>query len=136
MTIDTRVAGTRSSVFLVATLKTEDGEISVKVRNLSTSGAQIQSKEAPPPAGSKGLFVRKEAEIPYKVIWQEGQKFGIQFDEEIDENELMVQTGKAERSAHPVARMHRPVQNFRRPGLTSRFSRPGNMKLNDWEGRE
>ena len=32
MTIDTRVAGTRSSVFLVATLKTEEGEISVKVR--------------------------------------------------------------------------------------------------------
>ena len=134
MTIDTRVAGTRSSVFLVATLKTEEGEISAKVRNLSTSGAQIQTKETPPPVGSRGLFIRKDAAIPYKIVWKENQKFGIQFDEEINENELMVQAGKADRSEFPVARMHRPVQSFRRPGLTTH--RKPNVEINDWEVRD
>ena len=114
MTIDTRAAGKRSSVFLIATLRADKVETQVKVRNLSSTGALIETKDEAPAVDSPGTFIRKDAEIPYKVVWRQNGKFGIRFDEDIDEDELMVQISNAKRAGAPPPR-------FRRPGLAERF---------------
>ena len=63
--------------------------------------------------GTKGKLVRRQNEIRFVVKWRQQERYGIEFDEPIDEQEMLIQIGKAERQPDYKPR-------FRRPGLTEK----------------
>lgn len=74
----------------------------------------LDSKGIPPPTvGTRGELVRKDNAIGFTVRWRQNEKYGIAFDEPIDEQEMLIQIGKAERKEDNKPR-------FRRPGLTEK----------------
>ena len=110
--IETRVTGQRSSVFLTGDAHYGENIDAVRIRNLSEGGAMLECKGTPAPAiGTRGKLARRGNEIGYIVRWVEGDRYGIEFDKPIDEQEMLIQIGKAERNPNEGPR-------FRRPGLT------------------
>jgi len=63
-----------------------------------------------PDIGARGELVRKGNAIPFSVKWTHDTRYGIEFDEPIDEQEMLIQIGKIERQKQDKPR-------FRRPGL-------------------
>ena len=109
--LETRQQGQRSSVFLTGEAHYEDRIDTVRIRNLSEGGAMLDSKgNGAPKVGTKGKLVRRQNEIRFVVKWRQQERYGIEFDEPIDEQEMLIQIGKAERQPD-----HKP--RFRRPGL-------------------
>lgn len=106
-------AGKRSSkrarVLLAATLRTSNGELSVRLRDLSHSGALIESPQSVP-SGEEVVFVRGSTIVPARVAWSSGQRIGLEFLHPIDETEVLVHVSKT---------AHRPSEKFRRPRILS-----------------
>lgn len=107
----------RTSVFLMAAVRrpgTGD-ELPVRVRNLSSSGLCGDSKH--PVAKGEPLFIVLPTigEIGGKVMWQDGERFGIAFEHEIDPAKARRQSpdGNVKSPVMPVS------QDYRRPGLRS-----------------
>lgn len=110
-TVETRQQGSRSSVFLTGEARFGEVVDPVKIRNLSESGAMLETQgKIPSAAGTKGALLRKDNEIDFTIRWVVGERYGVEFDEPIDEQELLIQIGKAERKEGETPR-------FRRPGL-------------------
>lgn len=73
---------------LAATFISVHGEASGVLLDLSCSGAML-SASPPPPIGCKLLLERQAFEVPGIVRWVEGNRFGVQFEEEIGEEVVM-----------------------------------------------
>ena len=79
----------RRRVLLGATLETPDGELSVKLRNLSNTGALIET-DRPPPVGTLITFRRGNTVAPGTVKWATAASIGLEFLRPIDESEVLV----------------------------------------------
>ena len=114
---ETAVAGLRerkdrrSLVLLAAKLRTPQGMLDVRLRNLSISGALLEA-ETPPAKATEVVFERGETVVPARVAWSSGNRFGIQFDTPIEESEVLVHVSRPKPGAQPSA----PAV-FKRPGL-------------------
>lgn len=118
MTVDeTATAGAharrdrRSLVLLAAKLRSPQGMLDVRLRNLSMSGALLES-EAPPANGMAVVFERGVTIVSARIVWVSGNRFGIQFDTSIEESEVLVHVSRPTPNA---AAPSPPL--FRRPGL-------------------
>lgn len=102
----------RAPVLLAASLEFSRCQRSVKVRNISESGALVEGDHLPI-EGSTGTFSRQELSVDFTVVWVQGRYAGIAFVRPLDPEEVLrhvPQTKPQERYA--------PV--FKRPGLACR----------------
>ena len=103
----------RARVLLAATLRTSRGEIQAKLRDLSQKGALVECKETLP-VDSDVVFSRGKTIVPARVAWTSGSRIGLEFLHPIDENEVLVQLGRAPGMAPPPP--------YRRPRLAAKMS--------------
>lgn len=82
----------RARVLLAATLQNATGTWQVRLRNISSAGALIESPIVPPP-GSFVLFSRGPIAVTSRVVWTDGTRLGLAFRERIDEHELLIVIG-------------------------------------------
>lgn len=75
--------GNRSNVFLTATLDSENGSVSVHIRNLSPSGVLLEA-DTIPEVGSRVRVSRGELTVAGELVWQGPGQGGVNFDQEID----------------------------------------------------
>lgn len=80
----------RARVLLAARLRTPDGEIDCRLRDLSRMGALLECKPTPA-VGSQVVFLRGKVSIPARVAWSAADRIGIEFERPIDEQEMLVQ---------------------------------------------
>lgn len=102
---ETTQAGQRSAkrarVLLAAKLHTPAGTHDARLRDISQSGALIESP-AIVRAGLAVTFERGASRVPATVAWASGLRIGLAFDHPIDESELLIHIGKAKPAAAPV----------------------------------
>ena len=97
----------RARVLLAAKLKTQQGVVEARLRDLSRKGALVECSERLA-VGSEVTFERGSTSVPARVAWAGGQRIGLEFLRMIDESEVLVHVGKPGGQA---------VQRFRRPSL-------------------
>ena len=73
---------TRSGLFLAALIKTATGVLSVRIRNISSGGALIETIRPLKPADSVEL-VRAQHKVSASVAWSRGRMCGLKFDRPI-----------------------------------------------------
>lgn len=101
----------RSLVLIAARLKVTGESVDVRLRNLSCNGALLE-RDVPPPVGSPVVFERGDTVAPARVAWVSGTRFGVQFDEPIEESEVLIHIGKPRRGEADLER-----KPFRRAGF-------------------
>ena len=84
-----RRASKRSRVFLSATMMTANAAINVIIRDVSSSGAMITTPVSPA-VGSYVTLRRDAVCVLAQVVWRDGKKVGLRFQEEIDEASILV----------------------------------------------
>jgi hypothetical protein len=77
----------RHRVMLAARIYSVHGESSAVLLDLSEGGAML-SCNPPLPTGCKLLVVRTGLEAPGMVAWTEGHRFGVRFDEPLNQYEV------------------------------------------------
>jgi len=80
----------RARVLLAGRLETPKGEIEVRLRDISRKGALVECTKGPS-AGTEVTFVRGRTRVPARVAWAGKDRIGLEFDELIDEQEVLVQ---------------------------------------------
>jgi len=100
----------RSLVLIAARLRIEGESVEVRLRNLSCNGALLES-DAPPSVGSEVVFERGDTVAAARVAWGQNSRFGIQFHQPIEENEVLVHIGK------PRVEPDKERKPFRRAGF-------------------
>lgn len=91
-------AAKRARVLLAAKLHTPADVYDARLRDLSRTGALIESP-AIVRAGMAVIFERGGSRVPATVAWAAGRRIGLAFDHPIDENELLIHVGKAKPAA-------------------------------------
>jgi hypothetical protein len=91
---DLRRSG-RHRIMLAATFFSVHGEANGVLLDVSEGGAML-SATPPPPVGCRLLLERQSLELPGIVRWVEGNRFGIQFEEPLSDDEVMALVSKAE----------------------------------------
>lgn len=90
----------RSRVMLAAVMMTGAAEVPVVIRDISATGALIQTPVAPQ-VGSYVTLRRNVVCVVAQVVRQDGNRIGLQFRELIDEASLLVVIGRPMKaSAH------------------------------------
>ncbi|MEP7315219.1 MAG: PilZ domain-containing protein [Sphingomicrobium sp.] len=113
----------RSHVLMAAVLRTEDGDLSVKLRNLSENGALVEAQTLPP-SGSTVRFRKGELNLAARVAWVEDGRAGVAFDSPLDTESVMRHI--------PVPQVPRKL-DFRRPPIKSQQLSAGERKIaEDW----
>ena len=79
---------------LAATFFSVHGEASGVLLDVSQGGAML-SASPPPPIGCRLLLERQNFEVPGIVRWVEGNRFGIQFEDMISEEEVLAFVSKS-----------------------------------------
>jgi hypothetical protein len=74
----------RHRVMLAAQLYSVHGEMAAVLLDLSEGGAMLSATPALP-AGCKVLLVRRSLEASATVRWSDGNRFGLQFNEPLDD---------------------------------------------------
>jgi len=74
----------RTRVLLSAKLQSGEESLKANLLNLSVSGALLDAA-APPPADTVVTLSRGNMEARGRVLWVNGHRFGMTFDEPIDE---------------------------------------------------
>ncbi|MCD2324059.1 PilZ domain-containing protein [Sphingomonas sp. IC-56] len=69
----------RKNLLLAATIEAGTLQATVRIRNLSESGAMLDGA-ALPNIGTKLVLRRAVIEMPAKVVWQAGGRCGVQFE--------------------------------------------------------
>lgn len=92
----------RARVLLAAKLHTSAGSYEARLRDISRSGALIESP-AIVRAGLAVTFERGSSRVPATVAWASGIRIGLAFDHPIDESELLIHIGKAKPAAAAVS---------------------------------
>ncbi|HEX8401521.1 MAG TPA: PilZ domain-containing protein [Allosphingosinicella sp.] len=95
----------RARVLLSAKLKTADGELECRLRDLSQKGALIECRNHLA-VGSEVVFTRGATIVPARVAWASAGRIGLEFLRSIDESEVLVQLGRS--SSVPQQRFRRP----------------------------
>ena len=84
----------RHRIMLAATFYSVHGEASGVLLDVSQGGAML-SASPPPPVGCKLLLERQNFEVPGVVRWVDGNRFGVQFEYDIDEEAVMALVSKS-----------------------------------------
>ena len=142
----------RSLVLLAAKLRTPQGLLDVRLRNLSISGALLEA-EYPPAKGLRVVFERGDTIVPARIAWSGGNRFGIQFDTPIEESELLADLTPAAARAdvrtlfvapewrdQVLVHVSRPKQGaqppapaiFKRPGLRTTANSEERLPGDSW----
>jgi hypothetical protein len=95
----------RSIVLVRAMLETEQGQVRVFLRNLSRSGALIDTSEELPIGTIVTLHCGKSV-VPSRVVWARRPRFGLAFRDLISESEVQ---------RHVSAERSRPATRGRPP---------------------
>jgi len=98
----------RARVLIAAKVQTSEGEIEVRLRDLSRQGALIEC-DVPLTVDSEVTFSRGATIVPARVAWTAGKRVGLEFHYMIDENEVLVQLNRSSGEQQG--------QRFRRPRL-------------------
>lgn len=96
----------RSIVLVRATLETEQGEMRVFLRNLSRSGALIDTSDELPIGTIVTLHCGKSV-VPARVVWARRPRFGLAFRDLLSETE--VQRHVSPERARPATRGRPPA---------------------------
>ena len=72
----------RSNMFVMAAIYCPGGTLPVRIRNMSRSGALIESATIPP-GNSKVRLCRGGLSVSGLIIWQRGNRAGIRFDSDV-----------------------------------------------------
>lgn len=96
----------RARVLLSARLRTADGVIDARLRDLSRKGALVECRAVPPP-GTEVTFERGATRVPAHVAWSAQGRAGLEFHSMIDESELLVHIGRRVEPAAPPYRFGR-----------------------------
>ena len=91
----------RHSVLLSARLQCGADNVTVRLRNISRTGARVESPVLPP-VGSIVRFIRGDLAVSARVVWTGRASLGLEFREAIDEKELLVGIGRAEGAVKPL----------------------------------
>jgi hypothetical protein len=92
----------RARVLLAAKLHTPVGTYEARLRDLSRSGALVESP-AIVKAGMAVTFERGQSRVPATVAWASGIRVGLAFDQPIDESELLIHIGKTKPPPAPIS---------------------------------
>lgn len=79
---------------LAANFYSVHGESNGVLLDVSMGGAML-SASPPPPIGCRLLLERQSVELPGIVRWVEGNRFGVQFEHPLTEDEVMVLVSKS-----------------------------------------
>ncbi len=109
----------RSHLLMSATLEASGRAINVKLRNLSSDGAQVEGDQLPV-EGTELVFRKGDLAIAGSIIWTKGKQAGIGFAHELEPQAVL------NHIAVPRPRME---PDFRRPGLASRALTDQERKL-------
>jgi hypothetical protein len=99
----------RANVLLAATIEAARGELSVRLRNLSSDGALIEADELPE-KGEQVLFRRNEISAKGRVAWVLDRHAGLAFDKKLDPEVVL---------RNVPAKKPKMELKFRRPGVTA-----------------
>ncbi|HUE79632.1 MAG TPA: PilZ domain-containing protein [Sphingomicrobium sp.] len=91
---DSREA-TRANMFLAAILYAEGAPHSVKIRDMSVSGAQLEGSELPQ-IGSAVTLARGSLSVQGRVTWRTARRCGVQFGSRVAVRDWMAPTGNRE----------------------------------------
>ncbi len=109
----------RSHLLMTATLEISGRAFQVKLRNLSSEGAQVEG-ELLPVEGTELMFRKGELAVPGNVIWTKGKQAGIRFAQLLQPDAVL---------NHIAVPRPRMKPDFRRPGLASRALTEPERKL-------
>jgi hypothetical protein len=70
---------TRKNLMLAASIESAGTRAPVRIRNLSETGAMLDGAALPAP-GAALILVRADIQVPASVVWCEGGRCGIRFD--------------------------------------------------------
>ena len=90
-TTSERRAEPRFPLFLPASARCGAGAARVHLRNLSRSGALAEALRPPPARGSAVTLSRDGLLAQAEVMWTQGPRFGLRFDEPLDPDALLAQ---------------------------------------------
>lgn len=100
----------RFRVLLNAELITTTEEQPVKVRDISRTGAMMEGQR--PIAKARDVILRRgNVEIFAEIVWTDGKQCGVQFDEELSEEEMLAFVHEAARRAAFVPAPFRQVSD-------------------------
>lgn len=88
----------RHSVLLSARLQCGADSVAVRLRNISRTGARVESAVLPP-VGSIVRFIRGDLAVSARVVWTGQASLGLEFREAIDQKEMLVGIGRSEGAA-------------------------------------
>ena len=100
----------RANVLMAAMIELSGQSLPVKLRNLSSDGALVEGEHLPI-EGAEIVFKRKELSLAGRVVWTKNGRAGLSFYETLSPEAVL---------RHVPTPQPRMVQEFRRPGLTSR----------------
>jgi len=109
----------RSHLLMTATLEISGRAVQVKLRNLSSDGAQVEGDQLPV-EGTELLFRKGDLAVGGCIIWTKGKQAGICFEQKLEPDTVL--------NHIPVPRA-RMTPDFRRPGLSSRALTDHERKL-------
>lgn len=100
----------RSHRLMTATLEVSGRVIEIRLRNLSSDGAQVEGSQLPV-EGTVLLFRKGELALAASIIWTKGKQAGIHFEQKLDPAIVLNHV--------PASRPRKTDADFRRPGLSS-----------------
>jgi hypothetical protein len=101
----------RARVLIGAKVIVGGRTIDVRLRDLSPHGALLLAA-TPPPLRSEVTFERGELSAKASVVWRHGDRFGIQFDEPIEEQDVMAH-GEPSRPYEPPLHCKPPAMGVK-----------------------
>lgn len=99
----------RTHLFVIATLYADSGSAPVHVRNMSQTGALIESAVLPRP-GTTVKLKRGSLQASGRIVWKAGKRAGVSFTGDIHVAEWMLKT------TGPQDQVDRIVSDFRANG--------------------
>jgi hypothetical protein len=119
---DPRRSSRRRRVLLSARLETPAAEYPVHIRDISATGARVEGADLP--RAHSVVVLKRGAFTGFgRMVWADGGSGGLEFDEPLDEDELL-ESLKGVPAAAPTE------QPYRRPGL----DRGRHPRLSDGRG--
>ena len=112
----------RSHLLMAASLEVSGRAIGVKLRNLSSEGAQVEGDQLPV-EGTELLFRKGNLAVAGCVIWTKGKQAGISFAQKLETQAVLNQI---------VVPRPRVEPEFRRPGLATRALTEQERKLGEY----
>lgn len=93
----------RSNVLMAASVESDAGTASVKLRNLSREGALVEGADLPS-AGAAVLFRKGDLVRRGSVAWLKGARAGVHFDEPLDPEMLLHHMASPRKRTAPECR--------------------------------